>query len=183
MEVLPNFVSELRRHLSGLGMPNASFVWELLEKADFGRSGRDVLELKFTANKGGKYGPLKKTASGGELSRIMLTIKAILASYEPLPTMMFDEIDTGVSGDVSARMAEMMEQMSRHMQIFAITHLPQVASRGQQQFKVYKEDEEDRTQTRMKQLSQQERLHELAQMLGGSEITETAISHAREMLN
>lgn len=182
-EVLPDFVSELQRHLSGLGMPNASFVWELLPKSDFGPKGRDVLELRFTANKGGNYGPLKKTASGGELSRIMLTIKAILASYETLPTMMFDEIDTGVSGDISARMAEMMEQMSKHMQIFAITHLPQVASRGQQQFKVYKEDKKDRTQTRMKQLNQEERLHELAQMLGGSEITETAISHAREMLN
>lgn len=181
--VLPDFVSELRRHLSGLGMPNASFVWELLPKPDFGRNGQDILELKFTANKGGKYGPLKKTASGGELSRIMLTIKAILASYETLPTMMFDEIDTGVSGEVSARMAEMMEQMSRHMQIFAITHLPQVASRGQQQFKVYKEDRGNRTQTGMKQLSREERLHELAQMLGGNDVSQTAISHAREMLN
>ena len=142
-----------------------------------------MLQLSFTANKGGTFGPLKKTASGGELSRIMLTIKAILASYEPLPTMMFDEIDTGVSGDVSSRMAEMMEQMSRHMQIFAITHLPQVASRGEQQFKVYKEDEGERTQTRMKLLSPQERLHELAQMLGGSEVTESALSHARELLN
>jgi DNA repair protein RecN (Recombination protein N) len=181
--VLPEFVSELRKRLSGLGMPNASFTWELRPKAEFGRNGQDVLELNFTANKGGSYGPLKKTASGGELSRIMLTIKAILASLEPLPTMMFDEIDTGVSGDISSRMAETMEQMSRHMQIFAITHLPQVASRGQQQFKVYKEEEGERTQTRMKLLSPQERLHELAQMLGGSEVTETALSHARELLN
>jgi DNA repair protein RecN (Recombination protein N) len=183
LEVLPVFIEKLQHQLSGLGMPNASFVWELLPKSDFGPTGQDVLELKFTANKGGNYGPLKKTASGGELSRIMLTIKSILASYESLPTMMFDEIDTGVSGDISARMAEMMEQMSGHMQIFAITHLPQVASRGQQQFKVYKEDRGDRTQTGMKQLSKEERLDELAQMLGGSDMSQTAISHAREMLN
>ncbi len=181
--VLPEFIDKLQQQLAGLGMPNASFVWELVPKADFGRTGRDNLELRFTANKGGNYGPLKKTASGGELSRIMLTIKSILASYESLPTMMFDEIDTGVSGDVSARMAEMMEQMSGHMQIFAITHLPQVASRGQQQYKVYKEDREGRTQTGMKQLSKEERLHELAQMLGGSDVSQTAISHARQMLN
>ena len=181
--VLPEFIDKLQRQLAGLGMPNASFVWELVPKSDFGQTGRDNLELRFTANKGGNYGPLKKTASGGELSRIMLTIKSILASYESLPTMMFDEIDTGVSGDVSARMAEMMEQMSGHMQIFAITHLPQVASRGQQQYKAYKEDREGRTQTGMKQLSKEERLHELAQMLGGSDISQTAISHARQMLN
>ncbi len=181
--VLPNFIEKLENQLAGLGMPNASFVWELVSKPDFGRTGRDILELRFTANKGGNYGPLKKTASGGELSRIMLTIKSILATYESLPTMMFDEIDTGVSGDISARMAEMMEQMSGHMQIFAITHLPQVASRGQQQYKVYKEDLEGRTQTGMKQLSKEERLHELAQMLGGSDLSQTAISHAREMLN
>ena len=181
--VLPNFIEKLEHQLTGLGMPNASFVWDLVSKPDYGRTGRDILELSFTANKGGNYGPLKKTASGGELSRIMLTIKSILASYESLPTMMFDEIDTGVSGDISARMAEMMEQMSGHMQIFAITHLPQVASRGQQQYKVYKEDREGRTQTGMKKLSKEERLHELAQMLGGSDISQTAISHARQMLN
>ncbi|MGB5188822.1 DNA repair protein RecN [Robiginitalea sp.] len=181
--VLPEFISTLERQLSGLGMPNASFVWELVPKSEFGRTGRDSLELRFTANKGGNYGPLKKTASGGELSRIMLTIKSILASYESLPTMMFDEIDTGVSGDISARMAEMMEQMSGHMQIFAITHLPLVASRGQQQFKVYKEDRGGRTQTGMKQLSKEERLNELALMLGGSNASQTAISHARQMLN
>ncbi len=181
--VLPDFISRLQSQLAGLGMPNASFKWRLLSRDGFGPSGRDTLELLFTANKGGQHGLLKKTASGGELSRIMLTIKAILASYEPLPTMMFDEIDTGVSGEISTRMADIMKTMSGHMQIFAITHLPQVASRGHRQFKVYKEDLQGRTYTRMKPLSDEERLHELAQMLGGGGATDAALSHARELLN
>ena len=164
-------------------MPNASFKWGLIPQEGFGPAGRDSLELLFTANKGGQHGLLKKTASGGELSRIMLTIKAILASYEPLPTMMFDEIDTGVSGDISTRMAEIMQKMSGHMQIFAITHLPQVASRGHQQFKVYKEDRDGRTYTQMKPLEREERLQELAQMLGGSGTSDAALTHARELLN
>ncbi|TNF75325.1 MAG: DNA repair protein RecN [Bacteroidetes bacterium] len=183
VETLPVFTSQLERQLSALGMPNASFKWRLTPQEVFGPAGRDSLELLFTANKGGQHGLLKKTASGGELSRIMLTIKAILASYEPLPTMMFDEIDTGVSGDISTRMAEIMQRMSGHMQIFAITHLPQVASRGHQQFKVYKEDRDGRTYTQMKPLGREERLQELAQMLGGGGTSDTALTHARELLN
>ena len=182
-ETLPVFTSQLEKQLSGLGMPNASFKWHLIPQEEFGPAGKDALELLFTANKGGQHGLLKKTASGGELSRIMLTIKAILASYEPLPTMMFDEIDTGVSGDISTRMAEIMQKMSDHMQIFAITHLPQVASRGHRQFKVYKEDREGRTYTDMKPLGREERLQELAQMLGGSQASDAALTHARELLN
>ncbi len=182
-DALPAFTSQLEQQLSGLGMPNASFKWRLIPQEGFGPAGRDSLELLFTANKGGQHGLLKKTASGGELSRIMLTIKAILASYEPLPTMMFDEIDTGVSGDISTRMAEIMQKMSGHMQIFAITHLPQVASRGHQQFKVYKEDRDGRTYTQMKPLEREERLQELAQMLGGSGTSDAALTHARELLN
>ena len=182
-EVIPGFLRDLEGRLSGLGMPNASFRWNLLPQEHFGPSGRESLELLFTANKGGRHGLLKKTASGGELSRIMLAVKSILASHESLPTMMFDEIDTGVSGEISARMAEIMHRMSEHMQIFAITHLPQVASRGHRQFKVYKEDLHGRTHTRMKLLSQEERLQELAQMLGGTEASDAAITHARELLN
>ena len=183
MEAIPKFASELEQQLVLLGMPNASFQLRLIPSEGFGPAGRESLELLFTANKGGRHGLLKKTASGGELSRIMLTIKAILASYEPLPTMMFDEIDTGVSGEISTRMAEIMQGMSEHMQIFAITHLPQVASRGHQQFKVYKEDIQGRTYTRMKLLNAEERLAELAFMLGGAGASDAAISHARELLN
>lgn len=181
--VLPGFTEDLRKELVQLGIPNASFTWELLQRDVFGVSGRDVLELLFTANKGGNYGSLKKAASGGELSRIMLAIKARLAAYEALPTMMFDEIDTGVSGEISNRMGDIMREMSRHMQVFAITHLPQVASKGHLQYKVYKEDADGRTTTRIRQLSQQERIQELAQMLGGSQLTDTALTHARELLN
>ena len=181
--VLPGFVGELESQLGDLGMPNASFKWELVQLDEFGPFGRETLELLFTANQGGKHGLLKKTASGGELSRIMLTIKSTLANYESLPTMMFDEIDTGVSGEISTKMAEIMQRMSDHMQIFAITHLPQVASQGRQQFKVYKEVHEGQTYTRMKLLDPDERVQELAQMLGGSEASDTAITHARELLN
>ncbi len=181
--VLPEFTSKLETELASLGIPNASFRWHLHAQEGFGPTGRDSLELLFTANKGGRHGLLKKTASGGELSRIMLTIKAILAACEPLPTMMFDEIDTGVSGEISTRMAEIMRQMSANMQIFAITHLPQVASRGHQQFKVYKEDQKGRTYTRMKLLDEEARLRELAQMLGGKEASDAALGHARELLN
>jgi DNA repair protein RecN (Recombination protein N) len=113
----------------------------------------------------------------------MLVVKSILAAYESLPTIMFDEIDTGVSGDISNRMGDIMLQMSRHMQVFAITHLPTVASKGDQQFKVYKEDNGGQTYTRMKLLSQEERVSELALMLGGSDTSETALSHARELLS
>ncbi|MBC2840765.1 DNA repair protein RecN [Robiginitalea sp. SC105] len=181
--VLPGFTEDLRKELVQLGIPNASFTWELLPRDAFGPSGKDVLELLFSANKGGSFGSLKKTASGGELSRIMLAIKAQLAAYEALPTMMFDEIDTGVSGEISNRMGDIMRQMSRHMQVFAITHLPQVASKGHLQYKVYKEDVDGRTHTRIKLLTQEERILELAQMLGGSQLTDTAMTHARELLN
>lgn len=183
LSVLPDFINRLQDELGKLGMPHASFKWELLPKDSFGVSGTDILELLFTANQGGNYGPLKKTASGGELSRIMLVVKSILAAYESLPTIMFDEIDTGVSGDISNRMGDIMLQMSRHMQVFAITHLPTVASKGDQQFKVYKEDVGGQTYTRMKLLSQEERVSELALMLGGSDTSETALSHARELLS
>ena len=113
----------------------------------------------------------------------MLAIKSILAEYEPLPTMMFDEIDTGVSGEVSGKMGALMAAMSKHMQIFSITHLPQVASKGEQQYKVYKVDEEGRTRTHMKLLQAEERVVELAEMLGGKELTDSAMAHARQLLN
>ena len=139
--------------------------------------------MKFSANKGSEFGPLKKVASGGELSRIMLVIKAVLARYENLPTMMFDEIDTGVSGEISNRMGDIMTQMSTRMQVFSITHLPQVASKGDQHFKVFKEDQAGITHTRMKQLLPEERIVELAEMLGGKSLSESALAHARQLLN
>ncbi len=182
-EVLPDFVKRLQDELSRLGMPNAAFRWEMEPLGDFGPRGRDAFHLLFTANRGGNFGPLKKTASGGELSRIMLIIKGILSSYEKLPAMIFDEIDTGVSGEISARMGDIMQGMSRHMQVIAITHLPQVASKGDRQYKVFKEDVDQKTHTRIRLLDPEQRIQELALMLGGDQASDAAITHARELLN
>jgi len=182
-EVAPGLKGRLEQALAGLGMPNASFKIEVQAASTFRGNGKDDLVFLFSANKGTDYGDLKKVASGGELSRIMLTIKAILAQYEQLPTMMFDEIDTGVSGEISNNMGEIMYQMSKHMQIFSITHLPQVASKGNQHFKVYKEDDKHSTHTKMKALNEDERVVELAEMLGGKSLSESAMAHARELLN
>jgi DNA repair protein RecN (Recombination protein N) len=113
----------------------------------------------------------------------MLVIKSILAHYEQLPTMMFDEIDTGVSGEISNNMGDIMCQMSEHMQVFSITHLPQVASKGDHHYKVFKEDDGTVTSTRMKKLNQEERIEELAEMLGGKDLSDSAMAHAKQLLN
>ena len=126
---------------------------------------------------------LKKSASGGELSRIMLAIKSILASYIKLPTLIFDEIDTGVSGEISNKMASIMKNMSSNLQILTITHLPQIAAKGDWHFKVYKEEIESETKTKISKLSQEERVVEIAQMLSGNNTTNTAIEHAKQLLN
>ncbi len=181
--VIPKLVSELETTLKPLGMPNARFRIVLNAVSEFKKNGKEDLVLEFSANKGSDFGSLKKVASGGELSRIMLVIKAILAQYESLPTMMFDEIDTGVSGEISNRMGSIMMQMSKRMQVFSITHLPQVASKGDQHFKVYKEDKDGITHTPMKSLNLDERIVELAEMLGGKSLSESALAHARQLLN
>jgi len=180
--VIPKLKGILEENLATLGMPSASFKIEVNPSNSFKTNGKDDLIFLFAANKGSSYGELKKVASGGELSRIMLIIKSILAQYENLPTMMFDEIDTGVSGEISNRMGEIMQQMSRTMQVFSITHLPQVASKGQYQYKVYKEESASGTSTHIKQLSSEERIRELAEMLGGKSLSESALAHARELL-
>ena len=182
-EAIPKLKSKLETTLATLGMPNAKFNIGLEQAENFKTTGKDELEMKFSANKGTAFGQLKKVASGGELSRIMLVIKAIIAQYEHLPTMMFDEIDTGVSGEISNKMGEIMHEMSKNMQIFSITHLPQVASKGDQHFKVFKDDDAQVTQTKMKPLNEDQRVVELAEMLGGKSISEAAMAHARELLN
>lgn len=182
-EAIPKLIAQLETTLASLGMPNATFSIVLEEASDYKSTGKDEINLRFSANKGTDFGVLKKVASGGELSRIMLVIKAIIAQSEQLPTMMFDEIDTGVSGDISNRMGEIMHQMSSNMQIFSITHLPQVASKGNHHFKVFKVDDSESTQTKMKELNDDERVVELAEMLGGKSISDAAMAHARELLN
>lgn len=182
-KVISDLKKQLQQNLSSLGMPSATFNIEIQPSKEFRNNGKDDLSFLFSANKGTEYGALKKVASGGELSRIMLTIKAILAKYEHLPTMMFDEIDTGVSGEISNKMGDIMHAMSKTMQVFSITHLPQVASKGDHHFKVYKIEEGGTTHTKMKKLNPDERVVELAGMLGGNELTDSAMAHARELLN
>jgi len=182
-KVLPSLKKQLQDSLSSLGMPSATFKIKIHPSKDFRNNGKDELSFLFSANRGTDYGELKKVASGGELSRIMLTIKSILAKYEHLPTMMFDEIDTGVSGEISNKMGDIMNAMSKTMQVFSITHLPQVASKGDHHFKVYKIEESGTTHTKMKKLDPDERVTELAGMLGGNALTDSAMAHARELLN
>ena len=182
-EIIPDFIKSLETLLADLGMPNAKFKIDLSTSEDFKKNGTDSLQFLFTANKGSNFTELKKAASGGELSRIMLSIKSILAKYVQMPTIMFDEIDTGVSGEISHKMGEIMKSMSRNMQVFAITHLPQIAAKGDSHFKVFKVDNEEQTETNMKVLSEQERIVEIAQMLGGIDVSDSAIAHAKELLN
>ena len=181
-KVMPSLKKQLQDSLSSLGMPSATFKIELRPSKEFRNNGKDELNFLFSANKGTGYGELKKVASGGELSRIMLTIKSILARYESLPTMMFDEIDTGVSGEISNKMGDIMQAMSHTLQVFSITHLPQVASKGDHHYKVFKIEEGATTRTQMKKLTPEERVIELAGMLGGKELSDSAMAHARQLL-
>lgn len=181
--VIPQLKKKLETDLELLGMPSASFEIKLHDAETFTTTGKDELSFLFTANRGGSYGELKKVASGGELSRIMLVIKAILAKYEKLPTIMFDEIDTGVSGEISDRMADIMKDMSADLQVFSITHLPQVASKGNNHFKVFKTEAKERTMTNLKKLTDDERVVELAHMLSGKDLSDSALAHAKELLS
>ena len=180
---IPSLKEELESLLGVLGMPNARFNIDLLPSERMLLNGKDELVFEFSANKGSNFGSLKKVASGGELSRIMLSIKAILSRFKTLPTIIFDEIDTGVSGEVSYKIGEVMHRISRYMQVITISHLPQVAAKGAHHFKVYKETIDQSTYTQLKKLNPEDRIQEIAQMLGGEEISETAVQHAKELLN
>jgi DNA repair protein RecN (Recombination protein N) len=182
-KIIPKLKLQLESLLLDLGMKNASFDFKISELDDFNRFGSDQIEVLFSANKGIKYAPLFKIASGGELSRILLSIKSILSSHLNLPTMIFDEIDSGVSGEMSNAMANMMLEMSSKMQIIAITHLPQVAAKGDHQLKVYKYNNISSTSTMVKKLSNKERIDEIAKMLAGDLMSDSAVLHAKELLN
>ena len=182
-KILPLLKSDLESLLGNLGMKNSSFNFILSKSKEFNRFGFDDIKVLFSANKGITHSPLFKIASGGELSRILLSIKYIMSKNFSLPTMIFDEIDTGVSGEMSNAMANMMLKMSDKMQIVAITHLPQVAAKGTQQLKVYKTNYLNTTNTDVKLLSSGERVDEIAKMLSGDEISDSALNHAKELLN
>ena len=181
--IIPQFIKEIEAILADLGMPNANLKIELKEQAEFFHNGHDKMNWLLSANKGGNFNELKKAASGGEMSRIMLAVKSILATYSKLPTIIFDEIDTGVSGDIAQKMAQILQKMGKLMQVIAITHLPQIAGKGDMHFKIFKEDETHRTITNIKELKGEERVVELAMMLGGNNISESAVAHARALLN
>ncbi len=180
--VIPQVCETVNKQLQLLEMPAANFVvtQELVAPNNYGH---ENLSFLFSANKGIAPGPLQKIASGGELSRVMLALKALMAKHTNLATLIFDEIDTGVSGEVANRIADIMQQMSRSMQLLSITHLPQVAAKGNHHFKVYKRDTQEGVSTQMKALTQEERVVEIAQMLGGQQLSETALNHAKELMN
>ena len=180
---IPLLTNQWTTLLADLGMPAVRFDIRLVSKAVYLHNGKESLQFLFSANKGSELGLLKKVASGGEMSRIMLATKAILANYTQLPTLIFDEIDTGVSGEIATKMALIMAQMSANRQVFAITHLPQIAAKGQTHFKVYKVAQEANTQTQLKQLSYEERVLELAEMVSGKDPAASAINHAKALLN
>jgi len=180
--IIPNLQTNLEKYLSKLGMQNAKFCIELSKTNQIHANGIDTLAFLFKANKGGEFGKISKVASGGERSRIMLALKAILSNYSKLPTIIFDEIDTGVSGEVANTVGLILQKMAKNMQVMAITHLPQIAAKGAQHYKVYKEVALEDTKTYLKILNQNERVAELAEMLGGKKITESAVVHAKSLL-
>ena len=182
-KIIPEFIKQTEQILSGLGMPNARLKIELKLQNELLANGQDQLFWFLAANKGGDFKEMKKAASGGELSRIMLAVKSILAAQSSLPTIIFDEIDTGVSGDIAQKMGEILKRMGESMQVIAITHLPQIAGKGNSHFKIFKEDSAQITTTRITELGQNERIEELAMMLGGNNISESAMAHARALLN
>lgn len=183
IDAIPVLTQKWSSILGDLGMPNVRFKIEIHSTAHYAANGKDELQFLFSANKGSDFGLLKKVASGGEMSRIMLATKAILAEYSHLPTIIFDEIDTGVSGEIAHKMGEIMRNMSTRMQVFAITHLPQIAAKGATHFKVYKSVIGDATLTELKVLSNEERVLEIAQMLSGTTVSDSALNHAKALLN
>jgi DNA repair protein RecN (Recombination protein N) len=168
--------------VSYLGMPNVRFAVEITPTDDFTPTGADRITFLFSANKNQPLKAVGEIASGGEISRLMLSVKALISSAKTLPTIIFDEIDTGVSGDIADRMGQVMKQMSENLQVITITHLPQVAGQGDAHFKVYKEDTEQDTQTHIVRLEGDERVREVARMLSGATLTPQAVENARVLL-
>jgi len=182
-KAIPKLIKQLEALLKELEMHNTTFKINLLKKEEFLWNGKNELDFLISTNKSSSYESLKKIASGGEMSRIMLAVKSILCSYSNLPTVIFDEIDTGVSGEVSNRIATVMMNMSANMQVIAITHLPQIAAKGKHHYKVFKTEENNETITNVKLLTTSERIQELAEILSGKDISDSAITHAKQLLN
>ncbi len=174
----------LEEKIKELEMPYAKLEIKLTHSDNFGINGADTVEYLFSANGGSKLSPMNKVASGGELSRIMLCVKALMAEYIGMPTMIFDEVDTGVSGSIADKMGDLIGKMGEKMQIFSITHLPQIAAKGETHLLVYKEiDGESGGKSKFKKLNKQERVMEIARMLSGAELSNAAIDNAKFLLN
>lgn len=169
-------------HLTELGMPNIQFKVQINTTENFTAIGCDEVQFLFSANKNREVQPVQLIASGGEVSRLMLSIKALIADKSDLPTIIFDEIDTGVSGEIAHRMGEIMQTMSRGMQVITITHLPQIAAKSAAQYRVYKDDSGLQTQTHIEKLNAEQRVTEIAQMLSGKNLSEISILNAKELL-
>lgn len=181
-KTIPSIEKQLIEKVAYLGMPNVRFECEIKTKTVPDSTGIDDLQFMFSANKSVPLQPVANVASGGEISRVMLCLKSMIAGATALPTIIFDEIDTGVSGEIADKMGKVMQDFGQQMQVIAITHLPQIAAKGETHYYVYKADEAERTTTNLRKLSDEERISELAQMLSGSEITEAAIQNAKVML-
>ena len=175
---------QMQAYLIPLGMPNVRFAVELITKKEPDTKGMDGVNFLFSANKNGVLQNVATIASGGEIARVMLSLKAMIASAVKLPTIIFDEIDTGVSGSIAEKMALIMQEMGRaDRQVISITHLPQIAAKGTTHYKVYKEDTDTGTNSHIRQLNQEERIHEIANMLSGATLTEAALNNTKALLN
>lgn len=180
--VIVTMETRVMEQLHQLGLPNAKFRIEIDSTVLPGIHGIDSVQFLFSANKNGSLAEISKVASGGELSRLMLTIKSLISKSKALPTILFDEIDTGVSGEIADKMGNILKEMSQEMQVINITHLPQIAAKGDHHYLVFKQDSDHETRTGLKLLSSQERVSELAKMLSGENITRAAILNAEELL-
>ena len=182
-KVIPIFIEKMNNNFMDLGMENSKIKIEISKSKELQKNGNSLIEFFFKGNKGTNYNELKNIASGGEVSRIMLSIKSILSKYKKLSAIIFDEIDTGVSGIVSSKVANLMYNMSRNMQVLTITHLPQVASKGDNHFKVFKYEDRNRTITDIKLLNKSDRINEIAEMLSGKKLNKSAKELANQLLN
>jgi DNA repair protein RecN (Recombination protein N) len=183
LKAIPAIEKQVLATLAEMGMANSALKIENKTSTELTKNGADQIRFLFSANKGHALAEMSKVASGGELSRLMLSIKSLIAQYTALPTIIFDEIDTGVSGEVANKVGQIMENLSANLQVITITHLPQIASKGQNHYFVYKDDSAAITYTRIKQLDEQERVLEIAKMLSGDKPGESALQNARELLN
>lgn len=177
------FGEKIMSQLAGLGIPNAAFKVAMEQSPEYTAMGKDKVSFLFSANKNQSPQNISKIASGGEISRLMLSIKNLMSQSVAMPTIIFDEIDTGVSGEIADKMADIMEQMAQNMQVISITHLPQIAARGKKQYFVFKKDLDQQTLTQIKLLNQKDRIEEIARMLSGKNITPEAIENAKTLIN